>query len=128
MENKRIKLNSGEWCNDDKNKEYQEIIELNLYLKNFMKETLEVELRYKEFRELMDYPNDVNNHTDWWGQVRTQRNNEIDGLFYSSKEAVTKAYEETKSEMFMFEKMKQHLIDYGCGMNDNGKFETDDDY
>lgn len=44
MENKRVKLNNGEWSNDDKNKEYQKVIELNKNLKDFMKEVLVVEL------------------------------------------------------------------------------------
>lgn len=114
MENKRIRLNNGEWSNDVKNKEYQEIIKLNLHLKSFMKEVLYVELEYKEFRELMDYPDDPNNHRDWWGKVKLQKINEIDGLFYPTEEAVRKAYEEAKAEMIMFKQLKQNVIDYGC--------------
>ncbi len=113
MENKRVKLNNGEWTNDDKNKEYQKVMELNKNLKDFMKEVLEVELRYKEFRELMDYPDDPDNHRDWWGEVIQERCYEIDGLFYPSEEAVRKAYEEAKVEMIMFKEMKQNIIDWG---------------
>ena len=115
MENKYIKLNNGEWTNDDKNKEYQEVMELNKNLKDFMKEALEVELRYKEFRELMDYPDDPNSHRDWWGEVRRERSYEIDGLFYPTEEAVRKVYEDTLKEMIMFKELKQHFQDYGCG-------------
>ncbi len=114
MENKRVKLNNGEWSNDVMNKEYQQIIELNKNLKDFMKEALEVELRYKEFCELMEYPNDPNNHCDWWGDVIQERSYEIDGLFYPTEEAVIEAYEKAKAEMIMFKEMKQNIIDYGC--------------
>ena len=110
MENKRVKLNNGEWSNDDKNKEYQEIIKLNLQLKSFMKEVLEVELRYKEFQELMEYPDDPNSHIDWWGKVRLQKIYEIDGLFYPTEEAIRKAYEEAKAEMFMFKELKHNMM------------------
>tara|TARA_B100000768_G_C11128975_1_gene310912 strand:+ start:378 stop:746 length:369 start_codon:yes stop_codon:yes gene_type:complete len=122
MENKRVKLNNGEWSNDVKNKEYQKVIELNENLKDFMKEVLEVELRYKEFCELMDYPDDPNNYRDWWGEVRQERRYEIDGLFYPTEEAVRKAYEVSKAEMIMFKQMKQNTIDYGCP---NPKWEED---
>ena len=115
MENKRVKLNNGEWSNDDKNKEYQKVIELNKNLKDFMKEVLVVELRYKEFRELMDYPDDPNNHCDWWGDVIQERSYEIDGLFYPTEEAVRKAYEEAKAEMIMFKELKHNMMVFGCG-------------
>ena len=113
MENKYIRLNNGEWSNDVNNKEYQKVIELNKNLKDFMKEVLEVELRYKEFREIMDYPDDPN-HRDWWGKVRQERSYEIDRLFYPTEEAVREAYEEAKAEMIMFKEMKQNIIDWGC--------------
>ena len=59
MENKRVKLNNGEWSNDDKNKEYQKVIELNKNLKDFMKEVLVVELIYKKMCILCSNPHQL---------------------------------------------------------------------
>ena len=99
MENKRKKLNNGEWNNDC---EYQDILQLNKNLKDFMKEALHIELKYKEKQEQIFYPNDPNSHQDWWGEVRRERTNHIDGLFYSTEEAVDTAYNEMEAQMSMF--------------------------
>ena len=87
MENKRKKLNNGEWNNDY---EYQDILQLNKKLKRFYE------------RSITFYPNDPNSHQDWWGEVRRERTNHIDGLFYSTEEAVDTAYNEMEAQMSMF--------------------------
>jgi hypothetical protein len=107
MINTYVKLNNGEWSNDVNNKDYKKVIELNKNLKEFMKEVLEIELQYKEFCEMLDPPKIA---TPFWTIIRKRRSDEIDRLFYPTEEAVKKAYEDAKSEMYMFKQLKQNKI------------------
>ena len=103
-----VKLNNGEWTDDVNDKGYKEIVKLNTELKNFMKEVLEIELRYKEFCEMLNPPKIA---TPFWTIVRKRRSDQIDKLFFPTEEAVRQAYKDANSEMYMFEELKQNVID-----------------
>lgn len=103
MANKRIKLNNGEWCDDTTNEEYKKIAKLNQDLKPFMKDAINAQIRYNDFKEMFFEPDDPNRWGDWWGEWKSRKFDEIDGLFFQTEEAVKEAYYESKTMKFRYE-------------------------
>mgnify|MGYP003635506945 CR=1 FL=1 len=92
-------------------KEVEGVARLNQQLKPYMKEAIDAQIRYNDFKEmfvpskvtLLLYPNEPNGWTDWWGKWKSRKYDEIDGLYFQTEEAVTEAYKESRVMRFKYE-------------------------
>jgi hypothetical protein len=100
MANKRVKL---EW------KEVEGVARLNQQLKPYMKEAIDAQIRYNDFKEMLLYPNEPNGWTDWWGEWKSRKYDEIDGLYFQTEEAVKEAYNESRVMKFKYEEWIREL-------------------